>query len=182
MARRRLILVGGTPGSGKTTVSQALSRTLGWTVIGTDPIRKELTGRDPTERDFADPGAGIYRPEVSEATYTEVFRRAELLLEGGESVILDASFSDPAHREGAREVGRRCGADMVELECVLDPDTARIRIERRLNDDNDASDARPEILDELRAMHAPWPEATSVLTAGPLDSAEAAALAAVRAR
>ncbi len=182
LARRRLIVVGGSPGSGKTTVAGALSRSLDWSVVGSDPIRKELTGRAHTDRDFADPGGGIYSSDVSAETYDEVFRRVALLLERGESVIIDASFGNPLQRERAREVGRHCGADVTEIECVLDSATAKSRIERRLERGNDPSDARPEILDELRAMHAPWPEAEPVSTSGTFDQTERAALDAVRPR
>ncbi len=182
LARRRLVLVGGTPGTGKTTVSEALSRTEGWTVVGTDRIRKELTGRAHTDRDFADPGAGIYAAKVSRATYDEAFRRAALLLTGGESVVLDASFSDPAERQRARRLADQHGADLSELECVLDSATAKERIERRLEEGRDPSDARPEILEDLRALHAEWPEAIPIPTAESVDAAEAAALAAVRRR
>ncbi len=182
LARRRLIVVGGSPGSGKTTVAGALSRALDWSLVSSDPIRKELTGHAHTDRDFADPGGGIYSADVSADTYNEVFRRVSLLLERGESVIVDASFSNPEQRERARELGRRCGADVTELECVLDSSTASDRIERRLERGNDPSDARPEILDELRAMHAAWPEAIPVSTAGTFDQTEAAAVAAVRVR
>lgn len=182
LARRRLVVVGGSPGSGKTTVSRAVSRSLSWSMVGSDSIRKELSGLAHTDREFVDPGRGIYAPEISAATYQEVFRRAELLLERGESVVLDASFSDPAQRERARELAARLGADIIELECVLDSATAKERVAHRLEEGHDPSDARPAILDDLRAMHADWPEATSVLTAGSFDSTEAAALAAVRGR
>lgn len=182
LARRRLVLVGGTPGSGKTTVSQAVSRELRWSMVSTDSIRKELTGRAHTDREFVAPERGIYSPDISATTYHEVFRRAELLLERGESVVLDASFSDPAQRQRAREIADRQGADIIEIECVLDSATAKQRVAQRLARGDDPSDARPAILDDLRAMHADWPEATSVLTAGSFDSTEAAALAVVRGR
>lgn len=181
LARRRLIIVGGSPGSGKTTVAGAISRSLDWNLVSSDPIRKELTGRAHTDRDFVDPGGGIYSADVSAATYDEVFRRVALLLERGESVIVDASFGNPEHRERAREIGRKLGADVTELECRLDSSTAKDRVERRLARGNDPSDARPEILDELRALHAPWDEALPVSTDGTFEETEAAALAAVRA-
>ncbi|MEO1060123.1 MAG: AAA family ATPase [Actinomycetota bacterium] len=180
LARRRLVLVGGTPGTGKTTLTEVISRTFGWASVSTDPIRKELTGRAHTDHEFSAPGTGIYSPAISTETYRETFRRAGLLLEAGESVIVDASFSDQVQRSHGRALAARTGADVIELECVVDRGEAAERLARRLAADEDASDARPEILGELRAAHAPWPEAITIATDGPLATSEAAALAAIR--
>ena len=182
MARRRLAIVGGSPGSGKTTMSRVISERLGWSMIGSDQIRKELTGRGHTDRDFVEPGEGIYSAEISDRTYDELFRRANLLLQRGESVVLDASFNTPARRVLGRAVARESGADIVELECVLDSTTAKQRIQRRLERGDDPSDARPEILDELRVQQEPWPEAVPIETTGSFEGAATAALGAIRLR
>lgn len=174
-ARRRLVLVGGSPGTGKTTVSRAISGRTGWIVISSDEIRKELSGLGRLEHDFAEPGEGIYSAEISAKTYDEAFRRAALLLRHGESVVLDASFADPANREAARDVALDTGADITAIECVLDMPTAAERIRRRLLTGEDPSDARPEILGALRARHARWPEAFAVDTSGSLEATGAAA-------
>ena len=180
LAKRRLVIVGGSPGSGKTTVSRTISGARAWSMVGSDAIRKELTGRGQTDHDFVEPDQGIYVTEVSDRTYEEVFRRAQVLLEHGESVIIDASFNDIGRREQARLLARQSGADLLELECILDSATAKDRLEHRLARDQDPSDARPQILDALRARQALWPEATPVATAGSFEQVEKAALAAVQ--
>jgi aminoglycoside phosphotransferase family enzyme/predicted kinase len=180
MARRRLVIVGGSPGTGKTTISRTISERVGWSMVGSDSIRKELTGHGQTDREFVEPGQGIYSDDITVRTYDELLRRATLLLERGESVILDASFNTSTHRRAARAVARDCGADVVELECVLDSTTAKQRIQRRLERGDDPSDARPAILDELRSQQEPWPEATPIRTAAPLEEAALVALGALR--
>ena len=62
----------------------------------------------------------------------------------------------------------RAGAEVIEIQCTLDPRIADARIERRLLVDEDPSDARPEIMDALRAQQDPWPESTLVNTDQPL--------------
>ena len=51
-----LVLVGGLPGTGKTTLAGALADRLGFTVLSSDRIRKELAGI-PAEQSCAAPGA-----------------------------------------------------------------------------------------------------------------------------
>lgn len=169
-----LTLVGGTPGTGKTTLSRALAAPLDAMVLGTDELRKDLAGRGHLVRELSLPDEGIYAPDMSERTYSELLHRASKLLEQGESVVLDASWNNARHRRAAAELALAKGADLVELECVLDPHIARERIAARLLLGTDPSDARPELVDELRRRHEPWPTATAVNTVcGPEDAVSA---------
>ncbi len=171
-----LVLIGGSPGTGKTTVAGKLSTALGYAVLSTDELRKDLAGRPHLVHERTAPGAGIYSDQMSDRTYGELIRRAGLLIDRGESVVLDASWSRAEHRAAARTLAATLGARLIELECVLGPETARLRIESRLADGRDPSDARPELLTELRARQQRWPEATPVDTSDPADAVLAAVL------
>ncbi len=171
-----LVLVGGSPGTGKTTVAGQLSNALGYAVLSTDELRKDLAGRPHLVHERTAPGSGIYSDEMSDRTYGELLRRAGLLIERGESVVLDASWSRAEHRVEARALADTLGARLVELECVLGQELARHRIETRLADGRDPSDARPELLSDLRARQQPWPEATPIETRGPAAHVLAAVL------
>ncbi|MDA3038147.1 MAG: AAA family ATPase [Actinomycetota bacterium] len=166
-ANLTLILVGGTPGTGKTTLAEGLSGVLGSMLLSTDELRKDLTGVDHLDRRFVETDTGIYDRSATEKTYTELLRRAGTLLDRGESVVLDASWSQAALREQARRLAADKGADVVEFECVLDAAEAKNRIERRLEQGTDPSDARPELLDELRARFHPWPTAARIDSSAP---------------
>ncbi len=166
-ANLTLILVGGTPGTGKTTLAESLSGVLGSMLLSTDELRKDLSGVDHLERQFVDTDAGIYDPSATEKTYAELLRRAGALLDRGESVVLDASWSHSSLRDAARQLAVDKGADLVEFECVLDAAEAKKRIELRLEQGTDASDARPELLDELRERFHPWPTAARINSAAP---------------
>jgi hypothetical protein len=101
-----LILVGGAPGTGKTTVAGALADRLGMVVLSSDRIRKELAGLDPETAAASALHSGIYDTTHTARTYAEMLRRARLLLELGESVVLDASW-DPRAPGGRSESRRR---------------------------------------------------------------------------
>ena len=57
-----LVLVGGLPGTGKSALAGALAARLGFTVLSSDRIRKELAGVPAEQRCWAPWQAGIYTP------------------------------------------------------------------------------------------------------------------------
>jgi aminoglycoside phosphotransferase family enzyme/predicted kinase len=160
----RLVLVGGGPGTGKTTLTQQLSSELGWLSLSSDELRKDLTGHGHGERLSAGLNEGIYQPEITVRTYTALLERAELLLARGESTIIDASWSRAGPRQAARQLAARAGVRLVELECDAPPDLARQRIRARQAEGLDASDATPDLVEPARRQRDPWPEAAPVDT------------------
>lgn len=175
----RLVLVGGAPGTGKSTVAGALGARSGFTVIRSDVVRKELAGLGPAERVAAPVGEGLYRPELTEHVYGELLARARTHLALGETVVLDASWTSGPAREAARSAARDAAAQIVELRCAVDPAEARRRVAERLAGGHDASDATPAVADHLAAAAAPWPEATVLDTAQPVATVVDAARVAV---
>jgi aminoglycoside phosphotransferase family enzyme/predicted kinase len=172
-----MVLVGGLPGSGKSTLSGALADRLGVTLLSTDRLRKELAGTAPDEPAPAAYGRGLYTPERTADTYAALLDRASALLSLGESVVLDATWSDAAQREAAARTAERTSADLVALRCTApEPVTsARLRTRRQ-----GASDAGPEVAAAMAARERPWPQAVTIPTDGPLESAVSRALAAIR--
>ncbi|MDH5290053.1 MAG: AAA family ATPase [Acidimicrobiia bacterium] len=176
LAALRLVLVGGGPGTGKTTLAGQLSEELRWPVLGSDELRKDLTGHAHSERLSTGLDKGIYRPEITEETYRALLGQAEVLLNGGESVVLDASWSRRDHRDAAAALARRVGALLVEVECSVPPDTARQRISARLAGAADASDATPDLVEPALRRRDPWPGAVIVDTSADPSVSLAAAL------
>ncbi len=166
-----LVVVGGAPGTGKTTLARDLEAGLradGREVrsFHSDVIRKELAGVPPRPLEAVDLDAGLYRPELTERTYEAMVARARDLLVRGTSVVLDASWSAASHRLAARRLGLEVHAPVVELDCRLDAATAARRIEARAARGDDASDATPELARALASRADAWPEAAPVPTAG----------------
>ncbi|WP_053764152.1 AAA family ATPase [Streptomyces sp. AS58] len=172
-----LTLVGGLPGSGKSTLSGALADRLGVTLLSTDRIRKELAGIAPEQPAAAGYGEGLYTPEWSARTYAALLDRASVLLSAGESVVLDATWSDAGQREAALRLAQDTSTDLVALHCHVPAEVSAARLSVR---PPGTSDAGPDIADTMASREAPWPEAIPVDTHGPLESAVARALAAVR--
>jgi aminoglycoside phosphotransferase family enzyme/predicted kinase len=171
MARRhlrraevRLVLVGGAPGTGKSTLAAGLGEELGWPVLRSDVVRKELAGLRPGASAAAPVGAGIYRREVTARCYRELLARAADRLARGESVLLDATWPTRHLRAAARRQAEESVADLVELRCEAPAAVAAARVAERTHRGADASDADAHVAAVLRVAAEPWPEARSIDT------------------
>jgi aminoglycoside phosphotransferase family enzyme/predicted kinase len=135
----RLILVGGGPGTGKTTLSRALAQEMGAHVISTDDVRRQLQQSGVITGGSGELDAGLYTAKNVSAVYDEVLRRAHLTLSGGRSVILDGTWRDPGQRTRARQVAHETSSRIVEFRCELPLEQATGRIQRRLTSTSDAT-------------------------------------------
>jgi predicted kinase len=164
--RVRLVLVGGLPGTGKTTLAAGLGEQLDATILRTDEIRKEGAGGPGA----TSAGSGAYREgryaqAATDAVYDTMLARAATALAMGESVILDASWSAARHRAAARALAELHHADLTELRCDAPATVAAARIEQRRAAGRDASDATVVVAAAMAADADPWPEAEVVDTA-----------------
>jgi predicted kinase len=145
----QLVVVGGGPGTGKSTLSRALAERIGAQVISTDDVRRELQDRGVVA---GVPGAfdrGLYAPENVHAVYDEVLRRAQQFLSTGHSVVLDGSWRDVKQRVRARALAEQTSAPIVELTCAIPLEVASARIRSR---QAPASDATPEIATRMAEL------------------------------
>lgn len=159
----RLVLVGGLPGTGKSTVAGALADRLGAVVLSSDHLRKELAGLDP-EQPAADHGKDLYSSAHTDRTYAALVDRAENLLSHGESVVLDASWTREAHRQPAARAAERTASDLVALQCTAPREVAAQRMRDRTSG---ASDADEQVAAAMAAQTDPWPAAHTLSTTGP---------------
>jgi uncharacterized protein len=169
-----LVIVGGLPATGKSTVAAALGESFDWTTLVADRVRKELTGvgLNPAPAPF---GQGIYSPAWTAATYAELFERATVSLQHGESVVIDASFIDARRRRQAREVAWSTSSRLVELRCDADAELCEKRLRERPHDREHLSDADAQIAARMAETGDAWPEAFVVDTAGPVEHSLAVA-------
>jgi predicted kinase len=178
--RVHLVLVGGLPGTGKSTLAEHLVEVddRDWSLLSSDEVRKEQAGVAPTSGQEQAFGRGIYDEAHTARAYTELLRRAGTALDRGLSVVIDASWTSADHRSRASEVARDHGAALTQVRCVA-PETLCVE---RLTDRRSGphvSDATPEVLRRMAALADPWPEALEVDTAGRVDPAGARVLRAL---
>lgn len=152
-----LFITSGLVGTGKTTVACALARKLGLVVISSDITRKQLAGILLTENRLDEFGTGIYTPEYTRRTYQKMFSEAKEILVGGDSVILDASFSKAVERLKAEELARKSRADFMVVECILDEEAIRGRLAERERQGS-ISDAREDVFESQKRLFEPLTE------------------------
>ncbi len=177
--RVRLVVVGGLPATGKSTVAAGVADSLGAVHLRSDELRKELAGLPAGASAAADVGEGIYGASMSERTYQAMLDRASALLAMGESVVLDATFHDTSWRAAARALATDAVADVTELCCEAPVEISAARAGRRLAAGVDVSDADESVVRAFAAAWVPWPEAVTIHTSGAPDAALAAAMAAI---
>jgi uncharacterized protein len=174
-----LVLVGGLPGTGKSTVARALAEQADAALLRSDELRKELAGLDVTTDASASYRQGLYEPEQVARVYDELRGRARELLEQGVSVVLDASWTSAREREAAAELAEETSSSLVQLRCSVPLEVARARLTSRPRE-HEPSDATEEVLDAMTGHDDPWPQATTIRTGQPIDAVLAAAGRAVR--
>ncbi|HTK66379.1 MAG TPA: AAA family ATPase [Pseudonocardia sp.] len=173
----RLALVGGLPGTGKSTLAASLADRFGAVLLSSDRLRKELAGLDPATPAGAGYRQALYRPEATARVYAELRDRAAALLARGESVVLDASWTSADERAAAERTALETSAELVAIRCEAPSAVAAARLRQRRPG---FSDADPDIAAAMARDAGPWPEATTVPTDVPLARSRAAADAAWR--
>jgi aminoglycoside phosphotransferase family enzyme/predicted kinase len=175
----RLVVVSGRPGTGKTSVARMLSGATGWKVLRSDEIRKELAGMSPQVAAPAGYETGIYRERFTTKVYEAMMARAKELVTMGESVILDATFSDPAWQERVARVAEETHSDLIAIRCTAPQEVVLARIAARRSVAGDASDADEDVYRRMTPTGV-WPGGDTVVdTTAPDDRILAEMLAAV---
>ncbi|OHV28544.1 hypothetical protein BBK14_18125 [Parafrankia soli] len=196
--RPRLVLVGGLPGTGKSTLaSHLVSGEDDWVLLSSAAVRGEPVGAGATapESDSTsasdsagtEPAAGCYGADATEHSYVEVLTRARHALERGRSVVIDASWSSRRVRARAAELAAECDADLMQLRCVVPPRVAVARIADRatvpialgstVDRSGPVNALAPDewIYLDMATRTDPWPDAHDIDTSAPVEHAVTAA-------
>lgn len=143
-----IIVVGGLPGVGKSTLAGALALALHVPVVASDATRKHLAGLAPTARG----GPDIYSPAFSRKTMDEVLRRAALVLGAGRGVILDATFRHAEDRARALALADKNGCALLFAQAHCDEALVHARLRARQRGAS-VSDADAAVFEKLKAVY-----------------------------
>lgn len=162
----RLVLVGGGPGTGKSTLARKLAEQVGAELLSTDDVRRELRESGNISGDPGNLDAGLYNPDNVVAVYEAMLHRARLCLGNGHSVILDGTWRNPQIRALAHRLAAEKHAAILEIMCAAPVNVAAERIRSRPAGN---SDATPQIAAALAAQDLGWDTAHRIDTSQPLD-------------
>lgn len=163
LRRPELVITHGLSGSGKTVVAGELVAAEGHLRLRSDVERKRLFGLTPEQRRDAEPEQGLYTAEATERTYSHLEGLAREMLEAGWSVVVDAAFLDPRHRQAFRDLAEalECGFRILDVQAR--PEVLRARVKARAEAGGDASDATLAVLEHQLANYQPLSEEEQAL-------------------
>ena len=171
--RVRLVVVGGAPGTGKSTVATELASAIDAVVLRSDELRKQQAGLDVIEPGPVGGNGNLYLSSVTDSTYAQLLDEARSCLERGLSVVLDATFRDPLWRARARAVAVATVADLDEVRCTAPPDVVAARVASRTRQVGNISDATSTVALQIAATEPPWPSAMNLDTSRPPEDVAA---------
>jgi predicted kinase len=152
MASQKLIVLSGLPGSGKSTVAEAVSRALQMPIFSVDPIEAAMWR------------GGLAKAETGIAAYEVAIALAGENLRLGHSAIIDAVNPVEAPRAAWRELAAKHQVELKFIECVCAAEAVhRRRIEARIRNIEGMPEVTWERVQQRRAEYEPWTDARLVL-------------------
>ena len=129
-----LLITVGLPASWKTETSEEISKIIGYPIVRTDLIRKQvLKGEDIFDEKVAS------NMDKRMMVYDETFRQAEETLKKGKGAIIDATFITQSLRRRAAALSAKYNRTLVIMQTQCPREVSIARISRRTKEDYESN-------------------------------------------
>jgi predicted kinase len=110
----KLVVVTGSPASGKTTLARAIAADLGWPLFDKDSVKETL---------FDELGVGDreWSRRLGKTTAALLFLLTEIELAAGRSIVVEANFRPQGVGDRFGSAVARHGARVAQVFCTVDP-------------------------------------------------------------
>lgn len=152
MNKSKLIIVSGLPGSGKSTVAESLAEEISLPIFSVDPIEASII-KSGLRRSF----------ETGLAAYLVAETLADEQLKRGLSIIIDAVSPVQEARDMWNNLARKQNATLIIIECVLDRELHKKRIESRIRNMHGIPEVTWEDVENRSKEYLLWTEERLVL-------------------
>lgn len=150
----RLAITHGLPGSGKSHVALRLVEEAGAVRLRSDVERKRLAGLAPLD-DSRGRVPDLYGADATQRTYARLRELADLALEAGWPVVVDAAFLRRDERRTFEALAQSREAPFVIVACRAPLVVLRQRLRRRQEAGTDPSEADADVLEQVRRFAEP---------------------------
>lgn len=150
MTSPKLIVMSGLPGSGKSTMSEAVAKALKLPIFSVDPIESAIIR------------AGITKSfETGHAAYLVAENLAQEQIKLGNSVVIDAVNAEDEAKQVWTDCAKRLNVPLVLIECVMkDEKLHRQRLESRVRGLPGFEEITWDRVEERRKAYTPWQQKT----------------------
>ncbi|MEI8339010.1 MAG: AAA family ATPase [bacterium] len=155
MSNSKLIIICGLPGSGKSTISEALSRKLEIPVFSVDPIESSII-KSGIPKSF----------ETGLAAYLVAETLAAANLQAGNSAIIDAVSGVIEAKQMWQALAKKLGVSLIIIECIVsNKNLHKTRIEERVRGIHGIPEVTWDDVDKREKEYIVWEEEKLILDA-----------------
>jgi predicted kinase len=148
VALPRLVIVSGVPGSGKTTLAEALGTRLAVPVLHKDVIKEGISRTEGA--------AGTHGGSIAERSFASLLDCARILLDARCSLIIEAAFHRSRFETDAADLFER--AEVRVISCTVATEIAARRYEDRARAGGPARFAHPDelVIEQMQSGSFGW--------------------------